>query len=134
MSVEVKGTIKYDPDVKAGDAEYTIECKQLGICDGSNGNLELMIDELTKRVQKEVSEEFHIPPARVQVVKYSMALTFEIVAPQNKTLDLFLDIAQRKDGQKIVESAGAIMEIAKVTGKDPMQVFEEAKTKAGIKK
>jgi len=134
VSVEVKGTIKYDPDVKAGDAEYTVECKQLGIVSGSNGDLEMMIDELTKRVQVAVSQEFHIPPAQVQVAKYSMSLTFEIVAPQNKTLDLFMDIAQRKDGQKIVESAGAIMEIAKVTGKDPMQVFEETKAKAGIKK
>lgn len=134
MSVEVKGTIKYDPEVKPGDAEYRIECKQLGVSEGGSGDLGMMIDDLTKRVQIAVSEEFHIPPAQVQVSKYTMGLTFEIIAPRNKTLDLFMEVAQREDGMEIVESAGAIMNIAKATGRDPMQVFEDTKAKAGIGK
>jgi len=51
MSLETKGTIKYDPDVKPGDAEYTIECKPLGICSGASGDLDSMIGMHVKQVR-----------------------------------------------------------------------------------
>jgi len=89
MPLETKGNVKYDPDVKAGDAEYTIECKPLGICEGGSGDLESDIDTLTKKIKAAISEEFHIPLCHVQMTKYTMTLTFDVSAPINKTLDQF---------------------------------------------
>ena len=43
MSLETKGTIKYDPDVKASVPEYIISVKQLGITAEGSGNVEQMI-------------------------------------------------------------------------------------------
>jgi hypothetical protein len=79
MPLETKGNVKYDPDVKAGDAEYTIECKPLGICEGGSGDLESDIDTLTKKIKAAISEEFHIPLCHVQMTKYTMALTFDVL-------------------------------------------------------
>jgi hypothetical protein len=89
MSLETRGIIKYDPDVKPGDAEYTIECKLLGICEGGSGDLEVDIGTLTEKVRAAISEEFHIPPCDVVLARYSMNVIFDVTAKINKTLDHF---------------------------------------------
>jgi hypothetical protein len=89
MPLETKGTIKFDPDVKAGDAEYVVECKPLNICSGGSGDLDGMISDLTEQVRVAISEEFHIPRCDVQMTKYTMTCTFDVSAPVNKTLAEF---------------------------------------------
>jgi hypothetical protein len=89
MSLETRGIIKYDPDIKAGDAEYVIECKQLSICEGGSGDLEADIETLTEKVRAAISDEFHIPPCDVVLVRYSMSVIFDVSSPVHKTLDKF---------------------------------------------
>lgn len=69
MSLETKGQIKFDPDVKLSEPQYMIEAKQLGICTEGSGNLEQMVDELTERIRRGISEEFGIPRCDVQDVR-----------------------------------------------------------------
>jgi hypothetical protein len=89
MSLETRGVIKFDPDVKSGEAEYTIECKPLGICEGGSGDLLEDIETLTEKVRTVISEEFNIPPCDVVLTRYSMSLVFDVSAPVHKTLDQF---------------------------------------------
>jgi hypothetical protein len=104
MSLETKGTVKYDPDVKAGDAEYLVECKPLGICECGSGVLETDIETLTEKVRAAISDEFHIPPCDVVLARYSMSLTFDVSAPVHKTLDQFDTEAVLKKTADIVNS------------------------------
>ena len=80
MSLETKGTIKYDPDVKASVPEYIISVKQLGITAKGSGNVEQMMDELSERVSREMSDQFGIPRCDVQMVKCSITCTFDVSA------------------------------------------------------
>jgi hypothetical protein len=100
MSLETKGTIKYDPVVKDGDAEYVVECKPLGICEDGCGQLESMIEDLTEKVRAAISEEFHIPPCDVVLARYSMSLAFDVSAPVHKTLDQFTTVPPAKKEAK----------------------------------
>jgi hypothetical protein len=110
MSLETKGTIKYDPDVKPGDAEYTIECKPLGICSGASGDLDSMIDELTDAVRRAISEEFHINGCDVALSKYSMTCTFDVSAPIHRTLDQFTEIPQTTGENPVQKKRGKAAE------------------------
>ena len=134
MVLETRGTIKFDPDVKAGDAEYIVECKPLGICAGGSGDLEGMISDLTEQVRVAISEEFHIPRCDVQMTRYAMTCTFDVSAPVHRTLDQFIDLAQKPGSEKILETAEKIMEISKITGKNPQEVFDQAKIKLDSQK
>ena len=89
MVLETRGVIKYDPDVKAGESEYVIECKPLGICEDGSGDLVDDIDTLLEKVREVISKEFSIPPCDVVLIRYSMSLTFDVSAPVNKSLDQF---------------------------------------------
>jgi len=110
MSLETKGTIKYDPDVKPGDAEYTIECKPLGICSGASGDLDSMIDELTDAVRRAISEEFHITGCDVALSKYSMTCTFDVSAPIHRTHDQFTEIPQTTGENPVQKKRGKAAE------------------------
>jgi hypothetical protein len=138
MTLETKGTIKYDPEFKPGDAEYTIECKPLGILSGASGDLDSMIDELTDAVRRAIQEEFHIAGCNVHLSKYSMTCTFDVSAPVHRTLDQFTDIAlkvaAKPDGAKIVDTAATIMKISEETGIPPMEVLKTAKAKLDAQK
>lgn len=128
MSLETKGTIKWDPDVKPSEPQYVMQAKSLGISEGGSGNLEQMIDELTERIRREVSQEFGIPRCDVQLVKYTMTLTFDVSAPVNRTLEEFVEVPEKtKDLEKKIRS------YAERTGQDPLVVLEELKKEAGIK-
>jgi hypothetical protein len=100
MSLETRGVIKYDPDAKAGEAEYVIECKQLDICQEGSGDIESDIETLTEKVRAAISEEFHIPPCDVELVRYSMSVIFDVSAPVHKTLDKF---AKEEESEKVPE-------------------------------
>jgi hypothetical protein len=109
MSLETKGTIKYDPDVKPSDPEYIISVKQLGITAEGSGNVEQMMDELSERVRREMSDQFGIPRCDVQMVKNSITCTFDVSAPVNATLDQF-------DGEKVLEKAADIVNAGALGG------------------
>jgi hypothetical protein len=109
MSLETKGTIKYDPDVKPSDPEYIISVKQLGITAEGSGNVEQMMDELSERVRREMSEQFGIPRCDVEMVKYSITCTFDVSAPVNTTLDQF-------EGEKVLEKAADIVNSGALDG------------------
>jgi hypothetical protein len=109
MSLETKGTVKYDPDVKAGDAEYVVECKPLGICESGSGVLETDIDTLTEKVRAAISDEFHIPPCDVVLARYSMSLTFDVSAPVHRTLDQF-------DTEKVLQKTAEVVNSGALDG------------------
>ena len=71
MSLETTGIIKFDPDVKAGESEYILECKPLGICEDGSGDLIEDIDTLLNKVREVISKEFSIPPCDVILTRYS---------------------------------------------------------------
>jgi hypothetical protein len=140
MSLETKGTIKYDPDVKSSEPQYMIQVKQLGITAEGSGNVEQMMDELSERVRREMSEQFGIARCDVQMVKYSITCTFDVSAPVNATLDQFEceiiagDGADRAPLERVMEAQEKILEIAKATGKGPLQILKEAKAKMAADK
>jgi hypothetical protein len=150
MSLETKGTIKYDPDVKDGDDEYVVECKPLGICEGGSGVLETDIETLTEKVRAAISDEFHIPPCDVVLARYSMSLTFDVSAPVHKTLDQFTVSPTPNDDSKItvtfgdrppietnleqMKLANKTMEMSRRTGIPPEKILEAAKKVAKKKK
>ncbi len=113
MSLEAKGRIKYNPDVKPSDPSYTLECTQLGIYAEGSGNLPQMVDELTERVRRGIAQEFMVSPSSVDIIGYSMGITFSIDGPINHTLD---------DFQK--ESSGNTVSI-QFPGKDPIETTPE---------
>lgn len=125
MSLETKGTIKYDPDVKASEPQYMIQAKQLGICVEGSGNLDQMIDECTERIQRGISDEFGIPRCDVQLMKYSMTLTFDVSAPINCTLEQFGAEPVLTQDQAALEKK--IRDYAERTGEDPLEVLEKLK-------
>jgi|GEM_PF-2029063 len=125
MSLETKGTIKYDPDVKPSDPHYMIEAKQLGICITGGGDIEQMVDELTERIRREISQEFGIPRCDVVMVKYSMTCTFDVSAPVNTTLEEFGMEPVLSEDQAALEKK--IRDYAERTGQDPLEVLEKLK-------
>jgi hypothetical protein len=144
--METKGTIKYDPDVKASDPEYIISVKQLGITAEGSGNVEQMMDELSERVRREMSEQFGIPRCDVQMVKYSITCTFDVSAPVNATLEQFgVTPGKEEDeitvtfgghepitiNQEKMELAKKTLEMSKATGIPPEDILKMAKKKAG---
>jgi hypothetical protein len=123
MSLETKGTIKWDPDVKPSEPQYMIEAKQLGICVEGSGNLEQMMDELTERIRRGISEEFGIPRCDVQMVKYSATLTFDVSRPINRTLeDYEKDFTDRPD---VIALERKIQAYAERTGQDPQAIYQK---------
>ena len=139
MSLETKGTIKYDPEVKPSDPQYIIQVKQLGITAEGSGNVEQMMDELSERVRREMSEQFGIPRCDVQLVKYSITCTFDVSAPVNRTLDEYeCEIITGDNSsvplKKVVAAAEKITDIAKKTGKSPLAILSEAKAKLASEK
>lgn len=132
MSLETKGTIKYDPDVKPGDAEFTIECKPLGICEGSHGDgLEMMINDLSARVKQEITQEFGIPRCDIQIVKYTMSITYDVSAPVNRTLGEYGAEPVRED---VLALEKKIRDYAEKTGQDPQTVLDDLEKEAGVGK
>jgi hypothetical protein len=96
MPVDVRGRVQYSKDA---EEEYTIDCKQLGIEDTGSGDIQEDIDDLTERITAAISEEFKVAPSAVQIVSYSMNISFSIEGPINKTLDEFVkDPEQEKAG------------------------------------
>jgi hypothetical protein len=91
MTLEAKGRIRYNPDVKPGEPHYIIEAKPLGIVQEGSGNIEQMMTELTERVRRAIAEEFCVAPSLVQIVGYSMGLTFAVEGPINRTLEEFTE-------------------------------------------
>jgi hypothetical protein len=139
MSLETKGTIKYDPDVKPSDPEYIISVKQLGITAEGSGNVEQMMDELSEWVRREMSEQFGIARCDVQLVKYSITCTFDVSAPVNRTLDEYECEIITGDNtgvplEKVVAAAEQITDIAEKTGKSPLTILKEAKAKLASEK
>jgi hypothetical protein len=86
MPVDVKGTIKFNPEA---EQEYAIACPQLGITEEGSGTIEKDIEYLRERVTKAISEEFHVAPESVQITGYTMSLHFEVTGPVYHTLDKF---------------------------------------------
>ncbi len=135
MSLETKGTIKYDPDVKPDVPEYTIAVKQLGITAEGSGNIEQMMDELTERVRREMALQFGASQCSGEMVKYSITCTFDVSAPLNHTLDEFEceiitgDGSARAPLEKVMATAAKITDIAEKTGKSPLTILKEAKAK-----
>jgi hypothetical protein len=132
MTLETRGTIKYDPDVKKDQPEYTISVKQLGITAEGSGNIVQMMDELTERVRREMSEQFGIPRCDVELVKYSVSCTFDVSAPVNRTLDDYSCEIITGDNsgvplEKVMEAQSKILNIAEKTGKSPLAILKEAK-------
>jgi hypothetical protein len=139
MSLETKGTIKYDPDVKPTEPQYMISVKQLGITAEGSGNVEQMMDELSERVRREMSEQFGIARCNVEMVKYSITCTFDVSAPVNRTLDEYecQIITGDNSGvplEKVVAAAEKITYIAEKTGKSPLTILKEAKAKLASEK
>lgn len=151
MSLETKGTIKFNPDVKPDVPEYTISVKQLGITAEGSGNVEQMMDELTERVRREMSDQFGISRCDVQMVKYSITCTFDVSAPINRTLDEFsVAVGEQKgddtectitfgDNPPIktdmgrLELARKAMEVSQQTGIPPETLIKVAKARAAKK-
>ncbi len=152
MSLETKGTIKYDPDVKPDVPEYTIAVKQLGITAEGSGNIEQMMDELTERVRREMALQFGVSQCSVEMVKYSITCTFDVSAPPNHTLDEFsVAVGDQKgddtectitfgDNPPIktdlgrLELARKTMEVSHQTGIPPETLIKVAKDRAADKK
>jgi hypothetical protein len=139
MSLETKGTIKFDPDVKPAEPKYMISVKQLGITAEGSGNVEQMMDELSERVRREMSEQFGIPRCDVELVKYSITCTFDVSAPVNATLDQFECEIITGDNtgvplEKVVAAAKKITDIAEKTGQSPLTILKEAKAKLSDEK
>jgi hypothetical protein len=130
MSLETKGTIKYDPDVKPSDPQYMIEAKQLGICVEGGGDIDQMVDELTERIRREISEEFGIPRCDVALTKYTMTCTFDVSAPVNCTLEEFGVEPTREDVLKLERKIKAY---AERTGQDPKAVLDKLQAEAGTR-
>jgi len=86
MPVNVTGKIKY---VKDADDPYVIDCKQLGVEEEGNGEIEGDVETLRKLVESAILDEFKVPPAAVQIVSYTMSVTFSIEGPTNRTLTEF---------------------------------------------
>lgn len=111
MTLEAKGRIRFNPDVKPGEPEYILDSKQLGINEPGSGQIEQMMDELTERVKRAIAEEFYCAPSCVQIVGYSMGITFAVDGPTNRTLDEF---DAHKIGETVVEkiNSGALNNVA----------------------
>jgi len=152
MSLETKGTIKYDPDVKPDVPEYTISVKQLGITAEGSGNVEQMMDELGERVRREMTEQFGVAKCDVQLVKYSITCTFDVSAPVNCTLDEFSVAVGEQNGDDTectitfgdnppiktdiarLELARKTMEVSAQTGIAPETLIKVAKARAAKEK
>ena len=122
MSLETKGTIKYNPDVKASDPKFIIQAKQLGICVEGSGNLDQMMSELTERIRRGISEEFGIPRCDVVLTKYSINLTFDVSAPVNRTL---LEFGAKPEPEDVFALEQKIKAYAERTGQDPEAVLDK---------
>jgi len=122
MTLETKGTIKYDPNVKPGDPEYIIQVKQLGIVATGSGDIVQMMNELTERTRREMSEQFGIPRCDVVMVKYSMSCTFDISAPVNCTLEEFGIEPVREN---VIALKKKIEAYAERTGQNPEAVLDK---------
>jgi hypothetical protein len=134
MSLETKGTIKYDPDVKPSVPQYIIQVKQLGIIATGSGDIEQMMHELTERTRREMSEQFGILDCSVSLVKYTISCVFDVSAPVNRTLDeyeceIITGDTSAVPLEKVVAAAQKITDIAQKTGKSPITILKEAKTK-----
>ena len=147
MSLETKGTIKFDPDVKPSDPQYIIQVKQLGIVATGSGDIEQMMHELTERTRREMSEQFGILDCSVSLVKYTISCVFDVSAPVNCTLDQFEGATVThgtKDDEVIVQFAGhkpikidqeklelakKTLEVSKKLGIPPDTLIEMAKKK-----
>jgi hypothetical protein len=145
MSLETKGTIKYDPDVKPNVPEYTIAVKQLGITAEGSGNIVQMMDELTERVRREMADQFGVAGCDVEMVKYSITCTFDVSAPVNRTLEEFSVAPSKNDDTAITVQFGdhppmvvnqehlvlakKTLELSKQTGLPPETIIAAAKTK-----
>ena len=139
MSLETKGTIKFDPDVKPAEPQYMISVKQLGITAEGSGNVEQMMDELSERVRREMSSQFGIARCDVQLVKYSISCTFDVSSPVNATLDQFECEIITGDitgvpMEKVVAAAKRITDIAEKTGQSPLTILKRAKEKIAADK
>jgi len=88
MPVEVRGAIKYNPGVK-DHPDYIISCPQLDVLEEGSGDIEEMIEELRGTVTAAIADEFKVAPSAVQIMGYSMGISFSIEGPINKTLDEF---------------------------------------------
>jgi hypothetical protein len=114
MPVDVKGTIKFNPEA---EQEYTIACPQLGITEEGSGTIEEDIEDLRERVTKAISEEFHVAPESVQITGYTMSLNFEVTGPVNHTLDKFSEEPggdNRESAARSREGAGNHLHTAKI--------------------
>jgi len=87
MPVDVKGKIVYNPGAKDGD--YRIECPQLGISIEGSGTIEDDIETLREEIDSKIQKEFKCNPSAVQVIGYTLGLSFSIEGPTNRTLDQF---------------------------------------------
>ena len=149
MTLEAKGRIKFNPDVKPGEPEYIIEAKQLGIVEKGSGNIGQMMDELTERVRRAIADEFCVAPSSVQIVGYAMGITFAVEGPVNHALSDFTEEKELEDNteMEITLNGGApiktdmkhlnlatkVMKVAAETGRSPEEVLAAAKKRAGIK-
>ncbi len=146
MSLETKGTIKFDPDVKPDVPEYTISVKQLGITAEGSGDIVQMMDELTERVRRKMSEEFGIARCGVQLVKYTLSCTFDVSGPINHTLTdfeagastgeddtkltvIYGDNPPIETDMKTLELARKTMEVSARTGIPPEDIIKAAKAR-----
>ena len=150
MTLEVKGRIRFNPDVKPGEPEYILESKQLGIIKEGSGQVEQMMDELTELVKRATAEEFYCAPSGVQIVGYSMGITFAVDGPTNRTLSEFDQTVDSKlDENEMtiqfpgkppikcnleqLELAKKTLEVSKQTGIPPEDLIAMAKKKTGVK-
>jgi len=86
-----------------------------------------MVDELTERIRREISDEFGIPRCDVQLTKYSMTCTFDVSAPINRTLEEFGSEPTREALEKKIKA------YAERTGQDPEAVLDKLQEEAGTR-
>ena len=89
------------------------------------GDIDQMVDELTERIRREISSEFGISRCDVQLVKYTMTLTFDVSAPVNHTLEEFGSEPLATPDQAAL--AKKIKDYAARTGQDPLDVLDDLK-------
>lgn len=103
MSLEAKGTIKYDPEAKM---DLVIKAPTLYIEEQVQGvdpfsDLNEIIDLLITRITEKVIKDFG-RPAVVSVESYTCSLVFTVDPIKNRTLDEF-------DSDKVIRKAAEIV-------------------------
>ena len=133
MSLEAKGTIRFDPDAKI---ELIMKAPTLYIEEeikNANPQIDLpeLIDLLIKRMTDKIQRDFN-RPVTCTLQSYSLNLIVSVEPINNRTLDEFTATVRTSDGReipldKVVKTAEKVLATAERTGETPEQVLTRAK-------